>query len=173
MSYDAYEIPDGITPLVGYRGWLVREDALWSVYPDIREVEWPVATPLMSECLPPKRRVRTDDRTTSAVVPKHYWAPHIECTCGIYALHDYPKLWEERESGRKVPTPKPWPQEAVTGMVHGWGHIIVGDKGFRAQYARPIALIARPRSNTWPKVIEALAERYGLQIVDAREVRKP
>jgi hypothetical protein len=170
MSYDSYEIPDGITPLVGYRGWLVKDDALWSAFPSIRTVEWPVGKPLHSECLPPQRYSQNDDRRV-ANAPKHYWAPHIKCTCGIYALHGYPKLWEQREGERKK-TPKPWPGEAVTGMVHGWGHIIVGDKGFRAQYAKPIALISRPRSVKWASVIERLAERYGLEIVDAREVRK-
>lgn len=165
MSYDSYEVPDGITPLVGYRGWLVKDGALTSAYPDIRSVEWPVGQPLQSECLPPTRRIRSDDRRVTGA-PKHYWAPHIECTCGIYALHEYPF---PSAPGRKAV--KPWPDDAVTGMVHGWGRIIVGDKGFRSQYAKPIALVSRPRSRARMEVIEEVAMRYGLEIVDARDLR--
>lgn len=172
MDYDRVEVPDGITPLVGYRGWLVKNNSLWSAYPEIRSVEWPVNGPLQSECLKPKQRGREgDDREFLPSPSNHYWSPHLECTCGIYALHEYPKLWKQLEDGRRVASFKPWPHESVTGIIHGWGRIIVGDKGFRAQSAKPIALVSRPKSNSWPKVIERLAERYGLEIVDARDVR--
>lgn len=163
MSYDRYEIPDGITPLVGYRGWLAKGGALWSVYPESRAVEWPVGKPLHSECLPPRRDLREDDRKV-VFPPKHYYSPHLDCTCGIYALHEYPRAQSK--------TVKPWPPQAITGMIHGWGKIIVGDTGFRAQWAKPIALVSRRRNSQWPMVIEALAERYGLEVVDYREVRK-
>ena len=165
MSYDSYEVPDGITPLVGYRGWLVRDNALVSCY---RDVEWPVGKPLQSECIRPTYR---EGQGVFPAPPKHYWSPHISCTCGMYALHEYPKVWQEHEGKRRASV-KPWPSEAVTGMIQGWGRIIVGDKGFRAQYAKPVALVARPRSKRWPEVIERLAERYGLEIVDARDIRR-
>lgn len=174
MDYGDFEVPDGIQPLVGYRGWRVKDDALWSVYPDIRSVEWPIHGPLQSECLRPKQRGRDDhDSDFLPSPPKHYWTPHLDCTCGIYALHQYPKLFKKREDGRKVRTFRPWPDDSVTGIIHAWGRMIVGDKGFRAQSAKPIALVSRPRSNRWPKVIERLAERYGLEIVDARDLRSP
>lgn len=165
MSYSDYEVPDGITPLVGYRGWTVKNDKLWSAYPEVRSVEWPTHQPLQSECISPLRIPAADEhdrRTPSA--PKHYYSPHIDCTCGIYALHEFPK-----RGGMT-----PWPRyKSVTGMIHGWGKIIVGDKGFRAQYAKPIALVShRNNSHEWPKTILSLAERYGLEIVDYREVRK-
>lgn len=170
MSYGDYEVPDGITPLVGFRGWLIKDAALWSVYPDIRKVEWPVGSPLNSECLPPNRRVEYDDpRIVNP--PKHYWAPHIACTCGIYALHDYPKPWTELD-GKTVKADRPWPSSAVTGMIHGWGHIVVGDKGFRAQYAKPIALVSHRRHGEWPKAIQEVAYRYGLEVITAQEARK-
>ena len=172
MSYDSYEVPDGIEPLVGYRGWKVIDGALWSVYPEIRAVEWPVSGPLPSECLPPKIRVTSDDRRVSNP-PKHYWSPHIDCTCGIYALHDYPNAWEDMEDGRRRKSVNPWPPKSVTGIIHGWGHIIVGDKGFRAQTAKPIALVSgRNRYGEWPVTIQQIAERYGIEVVDYREVRK-
>jgi hypothetical protein len=103
--------------------------------------------------------------------PKHSVSPHISCTCGIYALSEYPRLWEVRE-GRRRPTLKPWPFEAVNGMVKGWGKVIVGSKGFRAQYVEPIALIARPRGGGWPPGIERLAETYGIEVVSVPR-RKP
>lgn len=167
MSYSDFEIPDGITPLVGYRGWMVKGDSLFSCH---RDVEWMVGESLVSECLRPQQRGRDDRDNILTLPPKHYWSPHIDCTCGIYALNDYPKLWENREGKRRATT-KPWPHEAITGLIHGWGRIIVGTKGFRAEYAKPIALVARPRSNKWPQVIESIAERYGLEIIDAREAK--
>lgn len=164
MSYDSYEIPDGITPLVGYRGWLVRGDALLSCY---REVEWPVGT-IQSECIRP---LHGESKGVLPIPPKHYWSPHLGCTCGIYALHTYPQVWEEFEGERKATT-KPWPHEAVTGVIQGWGRMVVGDKGWRAQYAKPVAIVSRPKSRKLSPVIERLADRYGLEIVDARNLRR-
>lgn len=166
--YDDFEVPDGISPLVGYRGWMVSDDVLTSCY---RKVEWQVGEPMQSECIRPTFREGSSSGSVFPSPPKHYWSPHLECTCGIYALHDYPKLWDTYEGKRRA-TVKPWPYEAVTGVVQGWGRIIVGDKGFRAQYAKPVALVSRPRSNKWPAVIERLAERYGLEIVDANDLRR-
>jgi hypothetical protein len=163
--YDDYEIPDGISPLIGYRGWTVSGDTLQSCF---REVEWPVGSPLQSECIRPTFR---EDSGILPAPPKHYWSPHLGCTCGIYALHEYPQAWQEFDDGRKK-TPKPWPSEAVTGIIQGWGRIIVGDKGFRAQYAKPVALVSRRRNKRWPETIERLAECYGLEIVSARSVRR-
>ena len=173
MSYDGYEAPDGIEPLVGYRGWKVIDGALWSVYPEIRAVEWPISGPLASECLPPRIRTTSDDNRRVSDPPKHYWSPHLDCTCGIYALHEYPEAWESMEDGRRRKSIYPWPPKSVTGIIHGWGHIIVGDRGFRAQTARPIALVSgRNRYGEWPTTIQQIAERYGIEIVDYREVRK-
>jgi len=84
-------------------------------------------------------------------------------------MHEYPQATEIRES-KRVSSIKPWPHDAITGIIHGWGKIIVGTKGFRAQYAKPIALVAR--KSKIQRTIEETAEQYGLEIVDIWEVRK-
>jgi len=162
VGFGDYEVPDGIEPLIGYRGWIVRGGKLLSCY---REIEWPIGGPLVSECLNP----------TFATLNQHplgrHSSPDISCTCGVYALNEYPDIWEVRE-GERRDTLKPWPYEAITGMVKSWGRIIIGDRGFRAQYAEPIALVAKPQRGWWPKIIKDLAEAYGIEILDAKEVRR-
>ena len=169
MNYDgSYEAPDGIEPLIGYRGWLVRGGKLVSCY---RMVEWPVGGPLESMCLTPTFGT-SNERGDIPIPPppKHSVSPNIFCTCGIYGLDSYPNLWEVREGKRKS-TLKPWPFEAITGIIKVWGKVVVGSRGFRAQYAEPIALVARSRMGEWPQGIEEVAGTYGIEVVDAKEVK--
>jgi hypothetical protein len=163
--YDSIEVPDGIEPLVGYRGWSVDNDNLYSCY---RSVKWPIDGPLVAECLSPTNR----ELSRPNEAPKHWVFPEKLCTCGVYALHTYPKLWEVRGDGTRAATFKPWPPvSSITGVVRGWGKIILGESGFRAQYMRPIALIRRD-SKYWTPIVEAVAYRYGLEIVEASDVRR-
>lgn len=169
-SYDSWEVPDAIEPLLGYRGWLTRDNALLSVYPDIREVIWPTQ-PLKATCLPPPNSTRRDERPDRRLfdVPPHDF-PVKSCTCGIYALHEYPQVWEQYE-GAPRKAMKPWGSAPITGVVKGWGHIVTGDKGFRAEFAYPVALVERPRSRAWQEIIKRLAGKYDLEIVTAEELR--
>lgn len=67
---------------------------------------------------------------------------------------------------------KPWPSDAIVGLVQGWGRMIIGTKGFRAEFARPVALVSHPRSTVrWPRIIEGVADKYGLEVIDLREIR--
>lgn len=170
MSYDLFEVPDGIEPLIGFRGWAVKGERLTSCY---REVEWPIAGPLSSECIMPTALITNDRGIELPFPPKHWVSPQMHCTCGIYALNEFPHDWEMRE-GKNARVVKPWPQNsnAVVGMIQGWGKIVVGTKGFRAQYAKPIALISRRRNGQWSRTVEELAYVYGLEIVDVKEVRR-
>ena len=158
MSYDLTEVPDGITPLVGIRGWRYKNNRLWSCY---RDVEWPIGQPLISECIHPTTMdfIETSNRKQSS----HHSPPHKTCTCGIYALNEW-----EPSNPKKT---RPWPSDSITGLVLGWGHIVLGSKGFRAQYSKPIALVSRPRSTKLSEIIEELSQIYGLEIITNKEVQ--
>ena len=79
-------------------------------------------------------------------------APAASCACGIYACHrpDDPQL-----AGISVLHPGC----VVTGVVEAWGRAEVGVRGFRAQYARIVALAyVMP---TQANLVEALGDsRY-------------
>jgi hypothetical protein len=103
------------------------------------------------------------DSTKKAKSQRHHSPPTKTCTCGIYALNK----WEPSHP-KKL---RPWQSEAITGLIHGWGHIVIGSKGFRAQYAKPIALVSRPKSVKFTARIEELAMVYGLEIITVKEAQ--
>jgi len=158
MLYDLTEIPDGITPLVGIRGWRYKNGRLWSCY---RDVEWPVNSHLISDCIHP---TMYDVGVTKKPKRSNRHSPPTKtCTCGIYALNE----WEPSHP-KKL---RPWPSDSITGLILGWGHIVIGSKGFRAQYAKPIALVSRPRSTKLSEIIEELAHAYGIEIITVKEAQ--
>jgi hypothetical protein len=55
----------------------------------------------------------------------HHTPPVSGCGCGIYAVHD-PAACIERGT--------------VVGAILAWGRLEVHHEGFRAEYARPVAL---------------------------------
>jgi hypothetical protein len=158
VSYDLFDVPDGITPVVGIRGWRYKDSRLWSCY---RDIEWPTNSHVTSSCIHPTNYVVGE----YGLRPKthKYGAPQKNCTCGIYALSEWPE-----GNIKKV---RPWPSDAVTGVILGWGHVVMGSKGFRAQYAKPIALISRPRSTKLTGIIEEMLYVYGLDLLDQKEVQ--
>jgi len=163
VSYDLFEAPDGITPLVGYRGWTYKDGKLSSCY---RAVEWPIGGPLLSECIHPTYIPFNDRGAVSPQSTKKHVAPFKDCTCGIYALNEYSPRSYVDESGKHRKKGKPWPNDSIVGVILGWGRIVMGTKGFRCEYAKPIALMTRPRSPKWTTIISELAETYGLELLD-------
>jgi len=116
-------------PLVGFRHWGARRGGLYSgifvagrfvpnpalgmIAPRVKPVPWPT----------------DDNRVAKCFALRGHDAPHRDCNCGFaayYALPDEPEL----------PAP-----EAVWGAICAWGHVVEHQTGFRAQYARPIALL--------------------------------
>jgi hypothetical protein len=84
--------------------------------------------------------------------------PGHECTCGIHAWH--PTL----KNARRVLASK----AEVAGIVESRGAVEVHEDGFRAERARPHALVTTPSRNG--KRVHRLAEVYATQVI---EVRKP
>jgi hypothetical protein len=176
-------IPDAIRPALGLRAWdVVDGPALESVY---RGVVWPRNQRLVAECLDPadlfegykprhkiKRWWLPGEYETvekiRAPTNKHL-APHRGCSCGIYGAWE---LGEAHLMGAYMPgvltfkpvTPKYSNRPKVFGAVAGWGRVVRGSKGFRAQFAKVVAFFI-PR-DVDHQGIEELGELYEVPIVD-------
>ena len=75
-------------------------------------------------------RLATDhDRTAMCFALRGHDAPHRDCRCGFSAYYALP-------AEPDLPAP-----EAVWGAIVAWGRIVECEIGFRAQHARPIALL--------------------------------
>lgn len=169
MSYDLIEIPDSITPIVGYRGWIYKNGILHSCF---RSVEWPTNKALKSQCIHPTFGSLREIIDKKVYHPTPHNNPIKDCTCGIYSLHEFPNSYSKDNEGNRVRAVKPWPHYALSGITLNWGHIIMGEKGFRAEYSKPAALISRPRSKTLTPIIEELAANYNIDIIDLKEIKK-
>ena len=88
---------------------------------------------------------------------KHHPPGHA-CGCGIHAWH--PTL----RNARRVMASR----MEVAGVVEARGAVEVHEEGFRAERARPHALVSTPSRNS--KRVHRLAEIYATQVI---EVRKP
>ena len=148
-------------PLVGFRHWGARRGGLYSgifvagrfvhnpalgmIAPRVRPVPWPTS----------------EDRAAKCFALRGHDAPHRDCNCGFaayYALPEEPAL----------PAP-----EAVWGAICAWGRVVEHETGFRAQYARPIALLdhRHPRDlREKGRRIENAADAYGVPLLARDEL---
>lgn len=155
-------IPTGVVPLVGFREWTVahepsRPPRLLSLF---HPTSWPHDRPFTAMCLRP---VTWPYRP---VQQPHHGVPDEDCQCGIYAFRQ-----PEFESLNGAPGPK------VRGVVMGWGRYVLGALGWRAQYARLVALLdladlAGASEEDPTDIPVVIAERYEVPIVpDTERIR--
>ncbi len=77
-------------------------------------------------------------------------APHLTCTCGIYAYKEKPKLMGEIGSEIRLtygyPLAPPWVSglRLVYGEINLWGKTIEHEDGYRAQFGYPKRLWCTP-----------------------------
>lgn len=140
-------VPDGVVPLVGYREWSIRSEMharprLLSLF---HPTTWPADRPFSAICLRP---ITWPD---GPVQPIHRAVPDESCQCGIYAFRR-----PEFESLNGASGPK------VRGIVFGWGRYILGTLGWRAQFARLVALLEHDED---PEIVDDLAGRYGVAVI--------
>lgn len=148
-------------PLVGFRHWGARRGGLYSgifvagsfvpnpalrmVAPRVKPVPWPTG----------------EDRAAKCFALRGHDAPHRDCNCGFAAYYELPAEPE-------VPAP-----EATWGAICAWGLIVEHETGFRAQYARPIALLdvrhARDLREKGRR-IENAAEAYAIPLLARDEL---
>ena len=91
-----------------------------------------------------------------ATCPSGHAAPAPGCDCGAHAWHP------RRSSARHVLAPR----ATVAGIIEAQGPAEVHEDGFRAERARPYALVLTPRANA--ELIRRLAARYDAQIAEVR-----
>jgi hypothetical protein len=127
-------------PLYGLRFWRVVVDGRgeWLVAPHQRTL-WPAGGEWLH-----------------ATCPTGHAAPTAGCDCGLHAWHP------RRSSARDVLAPR----STVAGIIEAQGPAEVHEDGFRAERARPYALVLTPRANA--KLIRRLAARYDAQIAEVR-----
>jgi hypothetical protein len=155
-------------PLVGFRSWRVdHRGVLLPAHGHDRRSPW-AHDFASARC----------DRVPSAW-PQCEDAPGRDCLCGLYAYNAV----------------TPYGGGRVHGCVVAWGRIVEHDDGFRAQYARPVALLAdesydeceramlfdtlsqlsRPTTSldpagTRPSALARAAERHGLPVLPLEEL---
>ena len=146
------KIPDAITPVVGYRSWSVGMGRLWSPRGPSR-VRWPRRGALRARCL--KHGDPNPFHPAMKPTDRHD-APQPDCSCGIYAMRE---PWDIEA----VPVTPPW--GVVIGRVDGWGRVVLGRKGWRAELVRPVELFADPSWNEPTRSeMNAVAKMYGLPL---------
>jgi hypothetical protein len=95
--------------------------------------------------------------------PKGVRPPAPSCSCGLYAMHP-PRLqsWLHLYgSGGDF---------RIAGIVEAWGRVHVHTAGFRAQYARPVAvaLIGFPRVSDFGRLVEDVAITHRAELLEFR-----
>jgi hypothetical protein len=123
-------------PLYGLRTWrVVVEDGVERLAGPHRAIPWPPGEWLTASC------------------DKHA-APAPDCDCGIHAWHP------RRSSARRVLATR----REVPGVMEAEGATEVHHDGFRAERARPHALMIAPGRNA--EQIRRLARAYGVEAVE-------
>jgi hypothetical protein len=85
-------------------------------------------------------------------------APAADCDCGVHAWHP------RRAAAKRVLATR----GEVAGVVEAGGAVEVHEDGFRAERARPYALVLAPGRNA--QLVRRLAHAYGVETI---EVRRP
>jgi hypothetical protein len=128
------------SPLYGLRTWsIVGESGSERLAAPQRDVAWPAGGEWLE-----------------ASCDKGHAAPGRDCDCGVHALHP------RRRSARRVMGSR----RHVAGVVEATGAIELYEDGFRAERARPYALLDAPWRS--PDVTRRLAAAHDAQLIEAR-----
>jgi hypothetical protein len=123
-------IPEPVAePLVGFRRWGCRRGGLYSgIFVAGKFVPNP-ALGMISPRAAQHPWPADHDRPAKCFALRGHDAPFRDCNCGYAAYYALPA-----EPGLPAP-------EAVWGAIVAWGRIVECETGFRAEYARPLALL--------------------------------
>jgi hypothetical protein len=147
-------------PLAGFRRWGCRRAGLYSgIFTAGRFVPNPALALVAPRALP-SPWPKGEFRPAKCFAVGGHEAPNAECRCGYSAYYTLP---EEPD----LPA-----QEAVWGAVVAWGKIVECERGFRAQYARPVALLDRrsPLDRRKANRLALAAENYEIPILNRDEL---
>jgi hypothetical protein len=130
-------------PVYGLRTWTVSGDRpgerLTGSY---RDAPWPGGGAWLEASCPSAEEHRP---------------PAPQCGCGIHAWHPRPRAARRILAGRRE----------IPGIVEACGALEVHEDGFRAERARPHALLLAPGRNA--ALVHRLGVAYGVQVVEAAD----
>jgi len=117
------DVPDYVSPIIGYRCWWWNGSRLLS----LNDQPWPPGYPLIARCSSEHLASIGFQREFLRLHYKEgpHQAPQTDCTCGIYAL--------------KADGAGGWP--FIKGEVYLWGTVVEHSHGYRAQFAYPKRLV--------------------------------
>jgi len=117
------------TPLVGFRRWGARRGGLYSgIFVAGRFIPNPALGMIAPRAA--QHPWPTDhDRPATCFALGGHDAPTRDCNCGFAAYYALP-------AEPDLPA-----HEAIWGAIVAWGRIVEHETGFRAEHARPIALL--------------------------------
>jgi hypothetical protein len=161
------ELEFWIEPLVGYRTWRMSEDL--EIKAVAHDIVWPVVEDAAAICL--KQHPR---RADGSALHRPNDVPVKTCMCGFYGYWTIDDLRTRSLWTDKV--------IAVRGAVVGWGKAWTAEYGWRAKYARPVALLDWPErrrlvqnpfdperdgatADKWNAIAAQIAERYNIPLV--------
>lgn len=137
--------------LRGYRSWADHESGTWLLRSHER-FPWPPGEWAQARC----RACETAERP----VPSWGACRTYGYGCGLYAAS----------------TPAIGVRGKVWGVLEAKGRIVSHPDGFRAQYARPVALAVpegssyRGVAGEWPKIVREIARVYGIPVLPAEQL---
>jgi hypothetical protein len=131
----APDIPDYVSPIVGYRVWDWDATGLRSLNGEV----WFPGRALTAKCL------KTDHEP-----------PADGCSCGVYAGKNYQHLQDISLSTAF--------ESCVHGEVYLWGKVVEHDLGYRAQFAYPKSLVLPSFESRLGTLPPGTLEAYGADI---------
>lgn len=155
MPEPALPVEKRTMPVIGYRAW--KTDRRWELGYGHRARL--TSTGIVHEWGPGVNEARCGGYVRCHSVPLHTNSPipNEYHQCGLYVVADVPGVQ------RHVPT---LAENHVVGAVLGWGKVVQhGDEGWRAQYARVIALMDMKLSEKNDEIAHAISEAYGVPIL--------
>lgn len=166
-----------VGPLQGYRCWRVERDGGQTVLRSLYyPTPWPAHGPLQASCESKPGLLGAWIRHVLSRDGVHHPAPSWACQCGIYGLarFEHAETVERAPRSQRGRAVESW---QVVGAVLLWGRVMQHEHGYRAEYARPLKLLALPALLRTPESrasIEAVAQRYALEIVsDVEALTRP
>jgi hypothetical protein len=135
---------------VGFRHWHVEHGRLFSIgrHP-LDDVDCPSGAGAFG-------RIEWPVSGLTALPCRDGPAPTLDCSCGVYATSDLRDPGAAWRSG-------PHYARHVIGAVALWGRVVEHETGYRAQHARPIALLEG--YGAW-----RVADAYGVPLLSADEL---
>ena len=121
-------IPDYISPVVGYRVWQWKATGLRSLNGE----PWLPGRALAAGC---RAAALGTIVGRAKVVHDAHELPHSDCTCGVYAAKNREHLRQFGYEGH-----------GIHGEVYLWGTVVEHTRGWRAQFAYPKSLFLPPEA---------------------------